>query len=60
MLPGCLHAKENKFSKANIAKSNKIGLWEAGSIVKNIIKVSYHSGNFNIILYRENVKGATP
>ena len=34
----------------------KLDLWEAGNIVKNSVKILYHKGNTDFVLYRENVK----
>ena len=36
-----------KFPKLNLSK---LGLREAGSIIKDIVKVSYCKGNINIVL----------
>ena len=38
----------------------KLSCTEAGSIVNNIIKISYRKGNIDIVWYREHFKGANP
>ena len=42
------------------AKFDKLGCWEASSIVKNIIKVSYHEGNTDVMLHPKKLKGDNP
>ena len=37
--------------EADIAYSTKLGSCEAGSIVNNFVKISYHLGNIDILSY---------
>ena len=46
-----IHHSFTKISKADSAEFTKIRSWEAGIIVKNIVKLSYCQVNMDIISY---------